>query len=182
MSEIDYSPKCSPQIKKQIIELFKEGKTLTQVAEIIDVRVGTIIDWRFEDPIFGAEVARAQNLGYEAQADSLLTIADTYEDVNKARLQSDNTKWILARRARDVYGDKLDVSLTGSIDITGALTEAKGRALRPVHDLNNAVLPQPIDTTHQSLNEARGSKPLNDMIDIELDPIEKASDDDDMFK
>lgn len=76
----------------------------------------------------------------------------------------------------------MELNVNQSIDITGALTEAKGRALRPVHDLNHNAESQAIDTTRQSLNEARGSKPLDDIIDIEIDPIEKASDDDDIFK
>ncbi len=166
----------------EIIELFSQGMTISNIAKTVGISVACITQWRLKYPLFDNEVSRAQTIGFEVQADSILEIADTYEDVNQARLKSDNLKWVLSKRASSTYGDRMELNVNQSIDITGALTEAKGRALRPVHDLNHNAESQAIDTTRQSLNEARGSKPLDDIIDIEIDPIEKASDDDDIFK
>lgn len=62
-------------------------------------------------------------------ADGLMTVADEVQDVQRARLKSDNAKWLLAKRKPSVYGDKVDIHVTQTIDITGALSEAKKRAL-----------------------------------------------------
>lgn len=173
----------SKQIADEIIELFSQGNTISNIAKTVGISVACITQWRLKYPLFDNEVSRAQTIGFEVQADSILEIADAYDDVNQARLKSDNLKWVLSKRASSTYGDRMDLTVNQTIDLTGALTEAKTRALRPVHDLDLVPSSQLIDTSSQLIPIDGGSKPLNDLIgDFESDPIEKASDDDDIFK
>lgn len=78
-------------------------------------------------------------------ADELLDIADTYEDVPRAKLKSDNIKWLISKRNRKDYGDKLDIDVTHSVDIRAALNEAESR-------IKDAPLPL-IDKTEQDQHE-----------------------------
>jgi hypothetical protein len=61
---------------------------------------------------FAAQYARARELGYQSMADWLIDLADETNSrdpaaVNKARLQSDNIKWLLSKALPKIYGDKL---------------------------------------------------------------------------
>jgi terminase small subunit-like protein len=69
--------------------------------------------------------------GLEQLADSLLTVADEYDDVQRGRLKSENIRWILSKRKPLTYGDRLEVNLTQTVDIGAALLEAKSRAALP---------------------------------------------------
>lgn len=82
-------------------------------------------------PRFAASLARARNESLEELADSLLTIVDEEPDPLRARLKSENIRWILSKRKPQTYGDKLDINLSGTIDIAGALAEARNRANMP---------------------------------------------------
>lgn len=62
-----------------------------------------------------------------ALADELLDIPDTYEDVARAKLKSDNIKWLISRRNRKSYGDKLEVDVHHNIDLRSALDSANER-------------------------------------------------------
>lgn len=107
------------------------------------------------DTVFGSDCSRALELGFEIQADSLHTIADDYHDVQKARLKSDNLKWILARRVPHKYGDRLDINLNQTVDITGALLEARNRSTLSLHDPNNIDDAQLVET--KSLSDSSAS-------------------------
>lgn len=68
-----------------------------------------------------------------ALADQLLEIPDTYEDTQRAKLKSDNIKWLISRRNRKAYGDKFEVDVNHSVDIRAALNSAEDR-LREVNE------------------------------------------------
>lgn len=60
-------------------------------------------------------------------ADELLEIPDQYDDVTRAKLKSDNIRWLIARRNRKAYGDKLEIDHNHSVDIRAALDDADSR-------------------------------------------------------
>lgn len=71
------------------------------------------------------------NAAIEAQthelADQLLEIPDTYDDVARAKLKSENIKWLISKRNRKSYGDKLEIDHNHNIDIKAALNSATSR-------------------------------------------------------
>lgn len=122
----------SPAIEQQVIDLMSEGVILSEIARTIGVTMATIQRWRLNDPAFDVECSRAQELGFEAQADSLHTIPDTYEDVQRGKLKSDNIRWVLSRRAAHKYGDRIAVDAkVETFDLNNVLREAKSRVLHP---------------------------------------------------
>lgn len=69
-------------------------------------------------------------------ADQLLEIPDKYDDVQRAKLKSDNIKWLISRRNRKAYGDKLEVDHNHNVDIRAALDSATAR-LKEVEEIDS---------------------------------------------
>lgn len=122
-------PEYTQEQTELAIELASKGEPLRK---IIDAICSTEIDfwtYRQQYPDFMNRFEQARQEGLEHIADGLITIADDYADVQRGRLKSDNAKWLLSKRKPSIYGDKVDIHVSQTIDITSALTEARARAL-----------------------------------------------------
>lgn len=135
---------------------------LAAIGEPLKVIVGELLTteyrfWKYrqEYPDFDKIFCSARNEGLEHLADALITLADEYQDVQRARLKSDNYKWLLSKRKPAVYGDKVDIHVSQTIDIGTALKEARQRA-----SLNESIYPVERDAI----------KIEGDFINIEEDP------------
>lgn len=138
--------------QKLAINLAQQGKTIKEIREELNISPHHFNKMREEDPLFGQNFARARQEGLEELADNLLEIAKTEPDVQRARLHSENIRWILSKRKPETYGDKLDLSVTTTVDLGGALNEARNRALlKPA---------QPIDITPIPLTSDTGLEPV----------------------
>jgi len=129
--------------KDKIVEMYAEGRLLKDIIAETGIAASTISDWRNKDTVFDASCIGAQNIGFELHADNLLTIPDEYEDVNKARLKSENIKWHLSKRASHRYGDRMVLDINNTIDLKGALVDAQHRLilsklLMSLHNCNQA--------------------------------------------
>lgn len=114
------------------IDLATKGEPLKNIITGMLTDESAFFIYRQRDPLFSAAFERARLEGLEHIADGLLTVHDDYIDVQRARLKSDNAKWLLAKRKPAIYGDKVDIHVSQTIDIGAALTEAKRRALPAV--------------------------------------------------
>jgi hypothetical protein len=102
---------------------------------------------RLEQPAFDMAVARAREMAQDVLVDKLPEIARTEPDVQRARLMSDNIKWIAARIRPRLYGDKLDLNVTANVSIAEAMAAAKARVtLRPMCDPADIIDGQVIDS------------------------------------
>lgn len=138
----------SPAKASLAIHLRAEGAKLKDICAQLGVKVGTLSDWLSHNPDFLAKFSRASQEGYDLLAEELLEIPDTYEDINRGRLKSENIKWILARRAASKYGDKLTLDVNQTVSIGAALSEALARVAVP----GNVDNPQPIDVTSEIID------------------------------
>lgn len=141
-----------------VISMLSEGKSLAECSEAVHITVNTLQRWRLDNPSFDNDCIRALTLGYEVQADSLQTIPDTYDDINRARLKSDNLKWLLARRAAHKYGDRIDINVTQTVDLKAVLAEADKRALLPSRDLGLVVDAEIVETKQLTDNRSTDNK------------------------
>lgn len=81
-----------------------------------------------QDVSFRTALSNARDVGIDYLVDELMTIArDSGIAPDRARLLCDNIKWMAARRKRAVYGDKVDMTINGQIDLSGTLIEARKR-------------------------------------------------------
>lgn len=124
------------------VELAAKGEPLKRIID--DALLGSEYSfWLYRQhyPDFLNTFEQARQEGLEHMADGLMTIADEYTDVQRARLKSDNAKWLLSKRKPNIYGDKVDIHVSQTIDISAALNEARSRAAIDVTPLID-ILPK----------------------------------------
>ncbi len=125
------APKYTKEQLDLAIELASNGEPLKEIIGQIVSSEYEFWKYRQHDPSFANMFEQARQEGLEHLADALITIADESVDVQRSRLKSDNYKWLLSKRKPSVYGDKVDIHVSQTIDISTALSEAKKRALPP---------------------------------------------------
>lgn len=84
----------------------------------------TIFRWLEDNEAFRQRYARAREIQATIYADEILTIADTCEDPNKARLQVDARKWHASKTAPKVWGDLQRVEVNTTINVATAHADA----------------------------------------------------------
>jgi hypothetical protein len=125
--------------KQLAIDLAASGETLKGIREALMVDQTAFRNYLERHPVYKDAFVCARQDGLEELADSLQKIPDEVTDVQRARLKSDNLRWLLSKRKAHVYGDRLDLNITQTVDIAGALLEARSRAsLPPLH--TNAIV------------------------------------------
>lgn len=149
------APIYSEEQKNMAVELAAQGKPLKEIIDAICTTEYHFYLYRQQYHDWNMSFERARQEGLEHMADGLITIADEYTDVQRARLKSDNAKWLLSKRKPSVYGDKVDIHVSQTIDITSALTEARKRTtyidVSPVDgDPTNNSIPQLLDNKRKS--------------------------------
>jgi hypothetical protein len=132
MSQIIYPPDIQIEEAK-ILDLLANGQTLAKACESVGLSTGQFMQRLPNRTSLSHAFVCARDAGAEVLADSLLGLTDTEADVNRARLKSDNIKWILSRRHAAKFGDRIDVNVNATVDLTSAISEARNR-LRPVRD------------------------------------------------
>lgn len=71
----------------------------------------------------------AQKTRAEFYADEIVDIADNELDPQRARNRIDARKWYASRLQPNKYGDRIDLNVTQTLDISAALTAAATRLL-----------------------------------------------------
>lgn len=132
-----------PDEAERFLEKIRDGATMAAARRAMRLDAAVVRNWRAL-PAYESALISARDEGSDSLADSLLTIFDNTPDrvdVERARAQSDNIKWLLSKRHAQKYGDRLEVSVNATIDIGSALADARARIARPVSD--PAALPDP---------------------------------------
>jgi hypothetical protein len=107
------------------------------------------LKWLENNESLRAKYARARERQADFYADAVIEIADTEADANRARVMIDARKWYASKLKPKVYGDKLDVAVSHTLDLTSALDEARGRlanAAPALLDVTPNVLPDSAST------------------------------------
>lgn len=73
----------------------------------------TVYRWLQDHPDFRDQYADARARQADFYADQIVTLADTAEDHNKARLQIDARKWVAAKLLPKKYGEKVTQTVEG---------------------------------------------------------------------
>lgn len=137
--------------QEQACDMQARGSTLTEICQALRIDIRTLAKQRAQVPAFDREFASARKLAADALADGLLEVRDAekWPDVQRAKAWADSVKWLLARRHRDEYGDRVDVGVTVTVNLADALREAKARALRPMSDPAPAIEGECVDISTQ---------------------------------
>jgi len=144
--------------KNSVLELTATGHSIQQTCNIINdlclfsknVNPHTVYKWRRKDDRFAQDYARAREIGFEVNAEQLRTIHDDIHDVQKAKLASDNTKWLLSKVIPKTYGDRIDVNVTDNTAFGQALVALSERRKRLISDQSATAETQLIDVTDKT--------------------------------
>ena len=101
----------------EIIILIEEGNTLRQICEREGMPAWSgLRGFIRSDERRMTQYAHAREVATEAFEEELLAAARgaTFDDANAKRLHVDALKWIMAKRAPKVYGDKITQEHTGA--------------------------------------------------------------------
>lgn len=99
----------TPELADEICRRLAEGESLNKICQTPDFPdESTIRLWALKNHEgFYPKYAQARELQAQKWADDCITIADTAEKADLARLQVDTRKWIVSKMLPKVYGDKV---------------------------------------------------------------------------
>jgi hypothetical protein len=128
---IEYSVELTSRICSELAE----GKTLREVCRSEGMpSEAAVRQWALDNRDgFGAQYARAREIGYLSMADELLEVADdgtndwmerknrdgstseveNHEVIGRSRLRVDTRKWLLSKALPKIYGEKIQTEITG---------------------------------------------------------------------
>lgn len=135
--------KLTEEQKSLAIGMAIDGETLKRIAEALCLSPKQFWQARQDDPSFQNAFALARQEGIHGMVDRLDTIHNDIDDVQRARLASENIRWKASKLNPTTYGDRLDVNLNQTVDLGSALQAAKDRARLAERD----VTPTPIQET-----------------------------------
>ena len=105
-----------------------DGELLTNICKTAGMPSRQAIHrWRMSRPAFGALYMQAREIGMESMSDETLIIADddtldtnadgspNHASVNRARLMVDTRKFLMAKLAPKVYGDRVQHEHSGEV-------------------------------------------------------------------
>jgi len=132
-----------------VIDQIGQGRTLTAACDMVRLSIPAFKKYVNDDETLTELYEDALQRGNDALMDALLDV-DTHAiygntDSKMAKVQSDNIKWVLAKRDPGRFGDKIEIKHEVSLDraITDALVMAKQRsvaALPAPSQIEDAVL------------------------------------------
>ena len=137
-----------------VIDSLKNGISIMQLVK--DMR-GMGIDFpsarRIYDHCYSCSEARAtytqaREVFSHAVVDELIDIADSERDPQKARNRMNARQWVASKVIPKVYGDKLDMTVTNTIDLSAAVKAGRERLAKMRGNQLIDITPEnPITTT-----------------------------------
>ena len=128
----------------KIFDLVASGQTIESLCGTVGISCGSFYDWLEKVPSRAESLARARARGAHSLAEQTISIADaaTRDDVQVAKLRSDN-RWRLASKLNpEVYGDKQQPLI--NIDLGSMALDALRKRVIDVTPVNGLVN-DPID-------------------------------------
>jgi hypothetical protein len=86
------------------------------------------------------------------------------------RVASENIKWVASKRYRQIYGEKLDVNVSGTVDVKAALNRGNARLLQVLDANPLPVIDVVTDGASVKIeNQAAGSPSDDDKVLVNQD-------------
>lgn len=146
----------------KIIERLYTGIALRRALEGSPREMRLFFDLVEKDVELLRKYSAAQQARAEILADEIVDIADTEPDPNRARVMVEARKWYASKMQPNKYGDRIDLNVSGAIDITAAIDAARSRVMLPMSD------PKIIDATYvpvtkqQLTHSSKGHEPVTE--------------------
>lgn len=137
----------------EVISRLPHEKTLKSILKDLGISPTSFFNFLLEHPDADRKYSIAQSARAELLADEIIDIADTEADPQRARNRIDARKWVSSKLKPNKFGDRIDVNVNHTVDISEALKDARARTnLLPTRHVIVTPISQPIDIT-PSVNE-----------------------------
>ncbi len=147
------------ETKAAVVAALIGGATLDQASRDNCV-TPQVVYWAMKvDPVFDRDVQQARSYAVHQMVDRLETLGDDARDlvyVGIAKLKSENIKWVASKRAASVYGDRIDVNVNQTLDLTAVLLAAEARTI-PIIEAKR-LIQSTHDETKLDENDARDGR------------------------
>lgn len=133
----------------QAVALLEEGLPLKDALDRCDLKRATFSAALSSERELALKYARARETSADFLVDEALDVVRNEENQLKARNIADMCRWAAGKFNSKRYGDRIDLNVTQTLDISGTLLEARQRTLRPVSDQQDVIDVQAIDSQGQ---------------------------------
>jgi hypothetical protein len=125
------------ELSEAILSRIAEGESVRSIAlDDTMPNASTIHRWVFSDEEgFCKRYEDAKTIGLEIRAEEIEYIAETMEDLQRAKLVTDVKKWNMSKVAPKRFGDKIDMTSAGNA-IQPVLVEIIGKDEKDNTDTN----------------------------------------------
>lgn len=127
-------PVYGQDTRDEICRRISLGESLISICKSEGMPTKTaVLDWLFKEPEFASQYARAREAQAEHYLDEIIAISDdslldtemgedgvertNHEVVSRAKLRVDTRKWAMSKLAPKKYGDKIQQTIDGNLDI-----------------------------------------------------------------
>jgi hypothetical protein len=153
---------------REIVEVWRRHATGESLIEICSEKgmpsFSLVYERIAESPDLGRIAASAREEYAHRLVGQSIDIADKDIDAPRARNRIAARQWFASKYARQTFGDKVELNVTGSVSVGAALEEAR-RRVRPISDLTQAHDPHVIDLQAETVSEATDSQSAPEAID-----------------
>jgi hypothetical protein len=132
----------------KLIDQVLDGLSLRKALISVGITAFQLDQILSRDREMALRVARAMEMRSELLADQILEIADEDPDPNRARNRIQARQWLASKLHPKKYGERIDLSVTHSIDVAAVLAEATQR-MRLVSDPADVIDAQIIESVEQ---------------------------------
>lgn len=160
MNALAHASQADPTVGR-VIELMLDGMPLRAAVKTAGL-TPQLFHYRLsQDKVAAVAYARAVEIRADLLADEVIHLADGDGDPAKVRNQMQARQWLASKLHAKRYGDRIDLNVTQTIDVSATLAEARARLLRPVRDQDDIVDAQLIDSTAKQLAKPSDNQSLN---------------------
>lgn len=119
--------KFDPKQLDMVINEMYEGASVTSILKKHNITKQTFYDALAEDPLLEDRYTRAQMTQTETNLDEMKRVAYEEENPQRAKNILDVLKWVNERLNPRKYGARIDLNVNTTVDLKGALTDARSR-------------------------------------------------------
>lgn len=122
---------CS-NTRQEFIARIYDGETISEACAYMKLNPAAVGIRMKDDQDFENDIRDAQAFRADVMADKLENINQYEDDPIMASVISKNIQFLVSKRLRRIYGDKLDVNHTHTVNIRDALQAARDRTMQDV--------------------------------------------------
>lgn len=132
--ELDFARFSSAEFRNEFIARLYNGDNLLEACAFMKVNPASMGLYRRDSIEFDVAIRQAQAFRMEIDTERLSNIDQEFDDAMMASVVSKNIQWLASKRARQIYGEKLDVNVQHTVNIREAMNDAQTRVIEHVSD------------------------------------------------